>query len=380
MRVLALGGCGQEGSTAVRRLSHVDDVKEIVIADLNSDKAATLAEEIGPKGRSIGVDVRDAEQLNAALRNANVAANFVGPYFKYQKLVLEAAIAAGVHYLDISDDWDPTVECLELHGLAEEAGVSAILGLGVSPGSLNLLAKYASDKLARTDEVHIRWAVSITDVEDVEGSAAVHHALHMVEKPFPTFKDGGFVDVEAFSDPETFRFTLLGEQPVFNVGHPEPITLPRYIAGLKTVTQKGSCPGFNEAWQAIHALGLTTTEPVEVNGGRVDPQEVAMALMERIEPGDPSELPPPNTELHVIIRGSDGSGEVEYEYRFESPVTMSPLTGIPAYLGVLWLGRGKVASPGVFAPEGCIEPAPFIEALRAEGFEIEESVRTKHIL
>ena len=57
--------------------------------------------------------------------------------------MLRAAIRAGCHYVDVCDDWEPTLEMLALDTEARAAGVTAVIGLGASPGITNLLAVQA---------------------------------------------------------------------------------------------------------------------------------------------------------------------------------------------------------------------------------------------
>jgi short subunit dehydrogenase-like uncharacterized protein len=39
--------------------------------------------------------------------------NCVGPFYRFGPPVLTAAIKAGVSYLDVCDDWEPTLDMLE---------------------------------------------------------------------------------------------------------------------------------------------------------------------------------------------------------------------------------------------------------------------------
>ena len=110
MKVLALGCAGGMGSVAVHAAKDYEAVNEIVIADLNEKSAMALAEQIGDKAQAIRLDVTDSEALGAAIENADVVVNSVGPYYRFGVPVLKAAIAAKRHYVDICDDWRPTLE------------------------------------------------------------------------------------------------------------------------------------------------------------------------------------------------------------------------------------------------------------------------------
>jgi len=58
------------------------------------------------------VDVTDAEQLAELLDGVAVVLNMTGPFYRLGVSVLQAALSAGCHYLDICDDWEPTVDML----------------------------------------------------------------------------------------------------------------------------------------------------------------------------------------------------------------------------------------------------------------------------
>jgi saccharopine dehydrogenase-like NADP-dependent oxidoreductase len=50
-------------------------------------------------------------------------------------------------------------------------------------------------------------------------------------------------------------------------------------------------------------------------------------------------------------------------------------TGVPASIGAMQLAIGLVRKPGVFPPEGCIEPEQFLFAIEQRRLgEIEEQV------
>ena len=77
------------------------------------------------------------------MEKVDVVINTVGPFFKYGPPILEAALDTNCHYLDINDDWEPTLEMLKFHDKAESNAKTAILGMGASPGLTNMLGAAA---------------------------------------------------------------------------------------------------------------------------------------------------------------------------------------------------------------------------------------------
>ena len=128
---------------AVRTALDYDFVKEVVIADLDETRGQAFAQKCGPKAsfQKIDViDVTDQPALKGLFTGADVVLATVGPYYRYGVPILRAAIETRCHYIDINDDWEPTLEMLDLHTKAEKAGITAIVGLGASPGQSNMLA------------------------------------------------------------------------------------------------------------------------------------------------------------------------------------------------------------------------------------------------
>lgn len=370
MKILALGGCGQEGKTAVRDMIQSEKVELVIIGDINIANAnAFKAELASSKVATLELDVLDREKLCAAMRGVDVVANFVGPYYRFGLPILSAAIDCGKHYVDICDDYDATSALLGLNDKAATAGITAIIGLGASPGVTNLIAKRAADQLDRVDEIEVKWVVTVTDVEGLGDSAALDHGLHMLDGFTPQYLNGAWADVRATSEPEVMTFPVIGKSPIYYVGHPEPVTLPRYIKGVKKVTCKGGVPGIDEVLQAMSAMGLTSSVPVEINGQQVSPRAMAMKLLDRL-PIDEEKLPPPFSGFYAIARGEKNGKPCEYAYIAHG--RMSPWTGTPTSIGAIMLGGGEVRARGVLAPEGCLDPVPFFAELAKRGLVVEQ--------
>jgi len=127
--------------------------------------------------------------------------------------------------------------------------------------------------------------------EEDEGAAVVYHRIHSIEGEIPIFKDGKLVKVRSFEKEgiaeieDVDFYDPIGVVRVYPYPHPETITLPRYIKGLKKVTNKGSI--LPEAYyifiRDMVKLGITGREPISVGGQKVVPVEftVSYILSER---------------------------------------------------------------------------------------------------
>ena len=159
MKILALGGSGGMGRFAVETAMHFNNIEQIIVADINEKSAIDFANSMNEKVSGIGLDITNTEKLKEAMRSVDIIINTVGPFFKFGPPVLEAAIECGCHYLDINDDWEPTIEMLKYNDDASSKGVTAILGMGASPGLTNMLGAAAILELDEVETLYTGWTM-----------------------------------------------------------------------------------------------------------------------------------------------------------------------------------------------------------------------------
>ena len=234
-RITVLGGCGAIGSVAVRALATGDYFSEVAIADKRIDLAGELARKVGPARISVmEVDADDPGSVKQTLAGSSVVLNCIGPFYKYGPPILQAVIDLGIDYVDVCDDLDATENMLGLDQAAREAGVSAVIGMGNSPGLANIFARYCADLLlSQVDAVDI---YHIHGGEAVEGAAVIKHRFHAMESDIPVFLDGNYVRVRMLEESgqalaEKTEFKNIGAYTVYPYPHPETITLPTLPSG-----------------------------------------------------------------------------------------------------------------------------------------------------
>jgi saccharopine dehydrogenase-like NADP-dependent oxidoreductase len=375
MQILIVGGCGAQARPAIERLIAGDVFSHIVIGDINQKLAEQLLQDLDSTKLSASlVDAFDHAGMVRAMSEVDVVMNCSGPYHLLGVRVLKAAIEAGKHFVDYCDDVQPTLEMLSLSKQAQEKGVTAIIGLGVSPGYFNLLAREASDRLDSTDEINMYWSIA---KGEPEGPAVIDHMLDIMSGEVLQFIDGKEVAVPALSgtEQEVEMPAPFGRMPAAFVGHPEPITLSRYIPGVKTVTNKYCAPmeeiGF---FQELQELGLMRKEPITVRGQQVSPRDVLVTLLSSV----PHEEAPQTAHQSAAILEVKGwiDGEPT-TIRYELKGNMAPLTSLPAALGAELLARGEITETGVMPPEACIPPQAVLQPLANSGLvEIVETVNS----
>ncbi|MCD4744014.1 MAG: saccharopine dehydrogenase NADP-binding domain-containing protein [Desulfobacteraceae bacterium] len=371
MRALIIGGVGGMGQGVARDLIKQEQVTKVILADLYPDP-----ERVSPKLRDsekttlVKMDVNDHDIMVKSFKEVDVIINCAGPFYKTAVPVAKAAVEAKVNYIDICDDYEGT-EILfnsDIDKLAKEAGITVLTGMGSDPGTNNILVKWYADKLDSVEEVYLYWVVSIAEL----AGAAWDHSLHMTLGEIPQFIDGKLVHVEGGTEPVAEKFLdPLGTCHVRYVGHPQPLTLPKYINGVKNVIIKGALIPLwvDELIQEQKNTGLLGTEPIDIKGSNITPYDIALKLWETIPEG--RDNGPQSSGLKVIVKGERGGQKVIYTADMVG--RMAPGTGLPASIASLMMDAGDITEKGVVAPEGCVDPAKFLGAFLKRGARIHQT-------
>ncbi len=363
MKFIVLGGAGDMASRAVRELAAEPEVHTVTVADCNLLAAEALASELGAKVEAKWVDANDHQALVAAIRGHDAAASGIGPFYRYEARVAQAAIEAGVPYVSLCDDYDGTQAVLELDDAAKAAGVTVLTGLGWTPGLSNILARKGAEQFDLVDEVNVSWGSSASDSE---GYAVILHTLHIFTGRVPSYQKGRLVQVPAASGKEVMLFPPpVGRVNCYHLGHPEPVTLPRFMNHLRTVTLKGglSEQPLNDLAIWLARLRLTNTPAKKDVLGQII--KATLPFLSKL-----GEAEEPCSAVRVDVGGwRDG---VYRQVSYGAAAHMPELTALPLTLGALMLARGEIEVPGVVAPEACIEAEPFLAELERRGISIHD--------
>jgi len=371
-KVIVLGGWGAVGSVAVKTLAAQDVFSQIIIGDINQLRAESIISETRLNNISfVKVNAEDPQSIQNAISGCDLVVNCIGPFYKTVKNILEQVIEAKINYVDVCDDVDVTLEIFELHEKAKNAGITALIGMGSSPGATNLLAKFAADHLL--DETNAIDIFHAHGGEPIEGEGVIGHRFHCMSIDIPMFLEGELKYVKFFEQDgkalrRKFDFPALGKDiQVYPYPHPEQVTIPKYIP-LKQVTNRGTVlpDEYYTLTKDVCKAGLASREPVNVNGQQITPYDFAMAyiIRERKRILKETDFGQQRGCCTVVAKGKK-NGQYE-EYRFHMASQSEALgegTGIPAAIGAILMQQGKISEKGVLPPEGCVNPVDFIDLI-----------------
>jgi len=390
-KAVVLGGCGVVGTAATKTLAKSKDFSAVVIADINLEKSKQVAKNLGQKVSAMKLNAADGDSVKAAVKDADVVVNCVGPYYMFEKTILPAIIESGINYVDVNDDTGSTYEALDMDGTAKDAGITALIGMGSSPGVTNLLAGYAAKDLL--DECESIDLFHTHGGEPTEGAGVIAHRFYCMDVEVPMFLDGQAVKL---SQAESENYTemvdfinLPGQYKVYPYPHPEPITLPIFLKdrGLQRVTNKGSVlpEEYYNLTRDMHKLGLASKDPVVVNGIKIIPHDFAIAYLikRRDEILQETNFGEQRGCVKIVCKGKK-KGTLEPRTYVFSLVSegagkgqaLGEATGMPAAFGAILLKRGKIKEKGVLPPEGCVNAMEFLSIMQ-ESLGLNEQVESK---
>jgi len=383
MHIIVLGGAGAMGRIAVRTLTEYSDIDQITIADYNEERAHEVAASLHSSNILVKqIDVNDEERLRALLRGADVVLNAVEYVFNLP--VLKACIREKVHYADLGGLFHMTRTLMNMHAEVSAAGITAILGMGGTPGVTNVLARAAVDKLDRVESIKVQLGCS----DDTPSSSplvapySLRTILDEFTKQPQVFQDGKWYPQQPLSGQEEMVFPLpVGRATAIYSLHSECATFPISFRdkGIHHVSFKIAFPSdFMTKLKLLVDLGFGSDEPINVRGVRVSPREVLARLLEMV-PAE--EVEPQDCDvLRIVASGEAGGQNVEITnqivvlpYRRWGISAGALDTGTPLAIAGHMLANGEITRRGAFGPEMCIPVESFFNELARFDMHVTET-------
>ena len=348
-------GAGNIGRCLIGDVLGSDPGVRITAIDNNQQSlAATSQLAMGGRVSCLAVDVSDSSALAKHIKDAAIVVNTTDGSRSIE--ILCAAIQAHVPYLDVHGTL-LVDERLALSAAAETAGITVLIGMGCSPGITNMLAGYGARNAAGAITVEVEY-VTHRPMNPTLGllDTALRQFRNHVRST--VYEDGTYHSKLPFEGELRTRFPGLEEEvDLVYTPHSEPVTLPRFVPGLKKVTVRGAYqPQMMTLLRALYSFGLMRQDlKVNVGGVSHDFQPILRdALM-----GDGSPKPAGVTPLYLLrvrVTGEEKGRRVINEMTVGHPHGWDPLpqgrmTALPASFTAQLIARREFQRPGVCGPE-----------------------------
>ena len=398
-------------------LSLIGDCR-LVLADYNPEKAEKVAASFSsPQVETAFVDIYDPVVLREVIRESDLVVNCTGPYYRTGRPVVEACIDEKVDYIDLGDDEESALELLALHEKVEEAGITALICCGVAPGLVNVIVRECAQQLDEVENVDVAWVTGSTPPQEGKekgGAAVFEHMIHACMGECGTIRDGKRVDIPSFRIGHVLEFPQpLGAYKLFELGHAEIATLPRFLPGVKNVRSMGSLypPYFNGVFRGIaDSVGKGKVEMKDavdfllaLDAGK-NPRGLRLYLsvlggvLSQLLRGELKEGEffaflkevagkPSGHSIGAILVAVEGvkdgkrlriqASHAGYQGGPGGDLDMDEWTGTPLAVFSSMLLEGMIKDKGVLAPEACVDPAEFTRRMSAAMPLAEEAMRVE---
>jgi saccharopine dehydrogenase (NAD+, L-lysine-forming) len=377
LKILILGGYGAMAQSTVPDLLSSPDVERVGIAGRSETRAKSFAA-AQRDDRAVGVplDARDSTSLVRELKRWDCVIH--SSWYDLNVPVMEAAIGAGVHYCDLGGLYHQTLRQLQLDRKARDAGVTCVLGIGSTPGTMNVMGAYGASQLDRVHKVLLRSSGAVVSGGE-PGRFVPPYAIRTIFDEFsmeaPILRGGKIQFVPALSGLERSEFPPpVGVVEGYYTIHSELATMPKTIG--KGVQEMDFIvafpPPFRQTIETMVRLGLASRDEIQVEGMKVRPYDVTSTAIDALPKPKEPELDV-DIQRCVLVGEKDGN---PVTLRYEAITWPHKQwnvgggvvdTGVPPSIAAQWMVKGRTKGPGVFPPEVAFDPEPYFADLSAQG-------------
>ncbi|ANE45692.1 saccharopine dehydrogenase [Paenibacillus swuensis] len=170
--------------------------------------------------------INSSSSLDQALAGSAAVINCAGPFLDTAVPVLEAALRAGIHYLDVTAEQMSALELFERYATpARDAGIIAVPAMGFYGGLGDMLATAAIGDWTEVDEINISIALDSwepTQGTRLTGKRNTHRRLHVTDGKLAQLPDPA--PTASWQFPEPF-----GIQEIVELPFTETVLIPRHV-------------------------------------------------------------------------------------------------------------------------------------------------------
>jgi saccharopine dehydrogenase (NAD+, L-lysine forming) len=388
-------GAGGVGSAFAAIAQTRPRFERVVLADVSPERVKSVVAGLGEPARF------SAERVDASQRRSvadligrvrpDAVLNACDP--RFNEPIFDACFEAKVIYLDMAmtlsrphpqRPYELPGKLLGEHQLSaheawEQAGLLALVGIGVEPGLSDVLAAYAAQELfSSVEEVGVRdGADLVVEGYDFAPTFSIWTTIEeCLNPPLIWERERGFYTTAPFSEPEVFEFPEgIGKVECVNVEHEEVVLIPRWVECERVTFKYGLGEEFIDVLRTLHKLGLDSTDPVRVRDVQVAPRDVVAAALP--DPATLGERMTGRTCAGTWVRGTGVEGEPRSTYLYhvvDNEQTMREYgsqavvwqTAVNPVAALELIDEGVWKGSGVLGPEA-FAPKPFLDKLAELG-------------
>jgi len=392
MKLLVLGS-GMMGSAAAFDMASQPTVDSVTLADsdikLARDVAARVNRITGDKKvRAVAIDASKEKDAARLMKGHDGALSAV-PYFLNLGLA-QAAISAGCHFADLGGNNTVVRQELALAKKAEKKGIAIAPDCGLSPGMASILG---GELVRRLDGRADALKLYVGGLPEKPTPPFYYQLVFSVEglinefvEPARILHKGKLTTIEPLTEPEEFRLDGFPPLVAFHTSGGTS-TMPETFEG-----RVGECfektlryPGHYDLLCELKALGLFSSEKLQVNGTQIAPRAVMSKIFEGKFAGKGPDVTLMRVEAHESIKAPGVRGLLGGKLKgrvatfsmvdhYDPKTDMSSMmrtTAFPASIVLQMMCSGAIAKRGAVLQERDVPADAFLEEIARRGIKID---------
>lgn len=372
MKIFALGGTGKICRESALDIVQFGDFEKLTIGDINLAAAKETAEWLNhPKVDYAYIDVTDKLNSIALLSEYDLVID--GTTISLNAASTECIAYAGCHGIN-------------LNGFGEEYNFSEVFksngkimvpGFGMTPGTTNMMAVYACDRMEKVNSVRVSHGA----YRPIAFSGSITETtIYEYDPQLPgrtVFENGNFIQVPPFARPREIELPQpYGKSIQYIIPHSETFTLAKYLApkGVELIEVRGTWPQENmELIKTLFNYGFLNNTRISLNGHEFGIMEAIGEYLQKSEKGKTTGLY--GYSLHVEVEGIKNGQLVRQTLTHTHPISDGSIpdwaglraytrnVGIPMGIAAQLIAQGKYKGEGALFPEFVFDPEVFFNEL-----------------
>ncbi|MCE5334244.1 MAG: saccharopine dehydrogenase NADP-binding domain-containing protein [Desulfobacteraceae bacterium] len=385
MKALCLGAAGKISRESTLDLVEHSDFEKITVGDYNEEAGREVVAWLNdPRVDFRKINIRDKEATVRIMKEYDLVMD--GTTISLNDLSTACIAEAGCHGINLNGFGAE----YKYDALFKKHQRTCVPGFGMTPGTTNMMAKYAADQMETVDTVRISHGA----YRPIAFSASITETTTTEYDPLFTgrtvYENGKFIQVPPFARPlEVALPEPYGTNPQYIIPHSETVTLAEYLANkkVKLIEVRGTWPPKNMALiKALYEWGFMHNPKVNVNGVEINIMDAIGAYLMQSPEGQTTDLY--GYALHVEVVGMRDGKKIKHTLWHTHPASDGSVegweklraytrcVGIPMGIGAILIAEGKVARHGAIIPEVAFNPTDVFDELAKRGIKIHEKIES----
>ncbi len=360
--ILVLGGYGFFGERICQALVNNPAIR-LLLAGRDANKAAAAAQRLGLDASQAMVIDAHAPDLAQRFKacDCDTVIHTAGPFQGQDYAVARAAIAAGVHYIDLADGRDFVDGITQLNAQAAEAGVLVTSGASSLPALSSAVVDRYAARFGRLETIRI----GIASGARAPGLATMRGVLGYAGKAFTRLENGQQQVTRGWLDLQRHQFVApVGGRLLGSCDVPDLVLFPKRYPAVKTVTFHA---GFASAMGHLVVWGAAQLVRLRILSGLSGLVPLLHTLSQWLEP-----LISDKGGMFVVMQGIDPQGQaLTLEWQLLAAQNHGPHIPCGAAIALAnRLARGDTVSHGAMPCMGLLTVQEYLDAL--PGLDVRE--------